>query len=71
MSVTVALILAGDDGGLADGSGCGGDEKWSDSGHILVVEPGEVADGLHMEFETMEIRIIQLYGLSNWKDEIN
>lgn len=69
--MTVALILAGDDGGLADGSGCGGDEKWSDSGHILEVDSGEVAYGLHVELETKEIRIIQLYGLSNWKDEIN
>lgn len=46
--MTVVLILAGADGGLADGSGCGGDEKWSDSGAIVEVEPGDVADGLHM-----------------------
>lgn len=49
--MTIVPLLARDDGGLADGSGCGGDEKWSDSGDILEVDPGEVAHGLHMGFE--------------------
>lgn len=69
--MTIAIILAGDDGGLAQGSGCRGDEKWSDSGNILEVEPREFAHGLHVGFETKEIRIIQLFGLSKWKEEIN
>ena len=70
-SVTVALMLAGNDGGLADGNGYGGDENWSDSGDRLEVEPGETAGWLHIGFLMKELRIIQLYGLSNWKDEIN
>lgn len=54
------MILAGDDGRLAQGSDCGGGEKWSDSGDTLKVKAGEIADGLYMGFETKEIRIISL-----------
>lgn len=63
--MTTAMILAGDDGGLAHGCGCGSGEKWSDLGDVLELEPREFADGLHMGFETKEIRIIQFFGISN------
>lgn len=59
------MILAGDDGGLAQGNGCGGGEKWSDSEDTLKVNTREVADGLYIGFEMKEIRTIQLHDLSN------
>lgn len=62
----LAIILARDDVGLAQGSGCGGGEKWSDSVDVLEVKALRgIADGLHMGFETKKIRIIPLHGLSN------